>query len=70
MLVDSSGSMKPAASPIATQFLCQTSRRMPVVNHDKRLVGIVSISDLAKEEEREAGHALSEIAKPSGLHSQ
>ena len=45
-------------------------RRMPVVNHDKRLVGIVSISDLAKEEEREAGHALSEITKPSGLHSQ
>ena len=45
-------------------------RRMPVVNHDTRLVGIVSISDLAKEEEREAGHALSEIAKPSGLHSQ
>ena len=45
-------------------------RRLPVVDRDKRLVGIVSISDLAKEEEREAGHALSEIAKPSGLHSQ
>ena len=45
-------------------------RRMPVVNHDKRLVGIVSISDLAKEESREAGQALGEIARPSGLHSQ
>ena len=45
-------------------------RRMPVVNHDKRLVGIISIGDLAKEEDRETGHALGEIARPSGLHSQ
>ena len=45
-------------------------RRMPVVNHDKRLVGIISIGDLAKDEDRERGHALGEIARPSGLHSQ
>jgi len=45
-------------------------RRMPVVDHDKRLVGIVSIGDLAKEEEHEAGRALGDIARPSGLHSQ
>ena len=45
-------------------------RRMPVVDHDKRLVGIVSIGDLAKEESRETGKALSDIARPSGLHSQ
>jgi len=45
-------------------------RRMPVINHDKRLVGIVSITDLAKEEEREAGEALRDIARPSALHSQ
>jgi len=45
-------------------------RRMPVVNHDKRLVGIVSITDIAKEEERDAGAALRDIARPSALHSQ
>ena len=45
-------------------------RRMPVVNQDKRLVGIVSITDIAKEEEREAGEALRDITRPSALHSQ
>ena len=45
-------------------------RRMPVVNHDKRLVGIVSISDIAKDEEKEAGEALRDITRPSALHSQ
>jgi len=45
-------------------------RRLPVVDHDKRLVGIVSLGDLAQEQERETGEALREIARPSGLHSQ
>jgi CBS domain-containing protein len=45
-------------------------RRMPVVNRDKRLVGIVSISDIAKDEEKEAGEALRDITRPSALHSQ
>jgi hypothetical protein len=30
MLVDSSGSMKPLASPTATQFLLQNLRRRPI----------------------------------------
>jgi CBS domain-containing protein len=45
-------------------------RRLPVVNTEKRLVGIVSISDLARVEDREAGEALRGIARPSALHSQ
>ena len=45
-------------------------RRMPVVNHDKRLVGIVSLTDIAKAEEEEAGEALRDITRPSALHSQ
>lgn len=45
-------------------------RRMPVVNQAKRLVGIVSIGDLAKREDREAGRALGGITRQSGLHSQ
>ncbi len=45
-------------------------RRMPVVDHDKRLVGIVSIGDLSKRERRDSGAALSEITRPSARHSQ
>jgi CBS domain-containing protein len=45
-------------------------RRMPVIDHDKRLVGIVSIGDLSKKEARESGEALRNITRPSALHSQ
>lgn len=45
-------------------------RRMPVLNRQKRLVGIVSLSDLAVEEMTEAGRALTGISRPSALHSQ
>lgn len=46
-------------------------RRLPVVDHDKRLVGVVSISDLAVNgESPEIAETLGDIARPSGLHSQ
>lgn len=45
-------------------------RRLPVLNRDKRLVGIVSITDLAVMEKEEAGQALRDISRPSALHSQ
>lgn len=46
-------------------------RRLPVVNRDKRLVGIVSLSDLARSRALDkAGAALGEIARPGGEHSQ
>jgi len=46
-------------------------RRMPVLDRDKRLAGLVSITDLAtRGEETHAGETLREIARPSGLHSQ
>jgi CBS domain-containing protein len=49
----------------------QQIRRLPVVDRDKRLVGIVSISDLAATgETTRTGEALGEISRPSGLHSQ
>ena len=42
-------------------------RRLPVVNRDKRLVGIVALGDLAVEssEIRPVAQALSEISRPS-----
>ena len=42
-------------------------RRLPVVNHDKRLVGIVALGDFAvdKSEIQPAAKALSKISEPS-----
>jgi CBS domain-containing protein len=45
-------------------------RRLPVVNRDKRLVGIVSFGDVAQKETRAAGKAAKGITKPGGAHSQ
>ncbi|MBZ9848280.1 CBS domain-containing protein [Mesorhizobium sp. CA14] len=46
-------------------------RRLPVLNREKRLVGIVSIGDLATNgETAEAGGALRDISRPGGEHSQ
>ena len=46
-------------------------RRLPVVDREKRLVGIVSITDLAGNgDAREAGEALGDIARPRAQHSQ
>jgi CBS domain-containing protein len=40
-------------------------RRLPVLNHDKRLVGIVSLGDLAvKHASAQAGKALEGISQP------
>jgi CBS domain-containing protein len=46
-------------------------RRLPVVNRDKRLVGIISLGDLAVTEgAHPAGEAVSGISQPGGQHSQ
>ena len=46
-------------------------RRLPVLSREKRLVGIVSLSDLAQGGAAiPAGEALSDIARPGGEHSQ
>jgi CBS domain-containing protein len=47
-------------------------RRMPVMNRHKRLVGILSLGDLAQYEQAqdEAGEALGGISRPGGAHSQ
>jgi CBS domain-containing protein len=46
-------------------------RRLPVVDRDKRLVGIVALSDIARGGNRSSvGEALGDIARPSSQHSQ
>ena len=47
-------------------------RRLPVLNHDKRLVGILSLGDVARREEDSAsvGEAVSQVCEPGGKHSQ
>ena len=46
-------------------------RRLPVLNKDKRLVGIVSLGDLAVADgPANAGEALCGISEPGGAHSQ
>ena len=52
---------------VATIMSKHQVRRLPVVNRDKRLVGIVALGDFAIEssEIEPAAKALSEISKPS-----
>jgi CBS domain-containing protein len=45
-------------------------RRLPVLNRNKRLVGIITLGDIAKAGGQQADEALSEISKPGGQHSQ
>jgi len=46
-------------------------RRLPVVNADKRLVGIVSLADVADATRAQtAGEALEGITRPGGRHNQ
>src|SRR5687767_6163784 len=44
-------------------------RRLPVVNRDKRLVGIVSLGDVAQNEDSETtGEATAKVSNPGGKH--
>jgi CBS domain-containing protein len=46
-------------------------RRLPVLDSDEKLVGIVSLGDLTRETSGEAAHeALEGISAPGGMHQQ
>jgi CBS domain-containing protein len=46
-------------------------RRLPVLNRDKRLTGIISLGDIAcRHEPAQAGSALHDIAQKGGQHTQ
>jgi CBS domain-containing protein len=46
-------------------------RRLPVVNRDKRLVGLISFSDVARHETpATVGRMAASVSEPGGKHSQ
>jgi CBS domain-containing protein len=46
-------------------------RRLPVLNRDKRLVGILSLGDVAgSDDAKGAGNALRGVSRPGGEHNQ
>jgi CBS domain-containing protein len=46
-------------------------RRMPVLDRDKRLVGIIALGDIARANSGDGtAAALSEISRPGGQHAQ
>ncbi len=55
---------------IAANLAENQVRRLPVVDADKRLVGIVSLADIADARADEAGEALEGITRPGGARSQ
>ena len=56
---------------VAKRMSQEQVRRLPVLDHDKKLVGIVSLGDLARETIGEASHqALEGVSQPGGQHKQ
>jgi len=56
-------------SAVATRMSEAQVRRLPVVDADEKLCGIVSLGDLARETKSEAAHeALEGVSQPSGQH--
>jgi CBS domain-containing protein len=56
---------------VAIRMSDEQVRRLPVVGHDERLVGIVSLADLSRSDQGDAASvALGGVSDPGGEHSQ
>ena len=56
-------------SSVAKNMSEEQVRRLPVVNREKRLVGIISFGDVAQKETRAVGKAAKGVTKPGGQHA-
>jgi CBS domain-containing protein len=54
---------------VARNMASEQVRRLPVVNRDKRLVGIISFGDVAQKETRSASRTAKGVTKPGGQHA-
>ena len=54
---------------VAKNMADEQVRRLPVVNREKRLVGIISFGDVAQKETRATTKAAKGVTKPGGQHS-
>ncbi|MED5549477.1 MAG: CBS domain-containing protein [Pseudomonadota bacterium] len=59
-----------ALESVASNMAEQKVRRLPVVDSDKRLVGIVSLGDIARADGRAGEAAFRAVSEQGGLHSQ
>jgi CBS domain-containing protein len=56
---------------VASRMSDAQVRRLPVIDQDERLCGIVSLGDLARESDNEsAQQALEGVSQPGGQHQQ
>jgi CBS domain-containing protein len=56
---------------VAANMGDQQVRRLPVLDRNKRLVGIVSLGDLARQAQpKTTGEAVAAISRPGGAHDQ
>ena len=55
---------------VAKNMAHEQVRRLPVVNREKRLVGMVSLGDIAQTEGRAASKAVKGVTKPGSQHNQ
>jgi len=53
---------------VAQKMSARQVRRMPVINREKRLVGIVSLGDLARSADGASTMALRGTSQPGGAH--
>jgi CBS-domain-containing membrane protein len=56
---------------VATKMSDAQVRRLPVIDDDERLCGIVSLGDLSRDaDEDSAAEALQGVSEPGGRHQQ
>ena len=56
---------------VARKMSAAQVRRLPVIDNEERLCGIISLGDLARETDREtAEQALEGVTQPGGQHQQ